>query len=63
MLKDRFKYLANKYYYSEEHYQEKVNFIEQFCTHTEGPQAGEPLILAPFQKRGYFKTSVWVIHG
>ena len=57
MESERFKYLADKYYYSEKHYLEKVSFIESFCTHTEGPTAGEPLILAPFQKEDILKPA------
>lgn len=39
-----------KYYFDEESAQIPVDWIEEFCTHTDGKLMGQPLILEEFQK-------------
>ena len=48
--KQRFKHLSKKYYFDKEAAQEKVDFIEQYCTHVKGALAGKPLILEDWIK-------------
>lgn len=48
--KQRLKHLSKKYYFDKEAAQEKVDFIEQYCTHVKGALAGEPLILEDWIK-------------
>lgn len=47
---ERFEILKDKYYYDEDEANEKVNFIEEMCTHVKGRLAGSSLLLDPWQK-------------
>lgn len=42
---------APKYYYDQEAADRAVEWIETYCTHTDGSLLGQPLILEPFQKK------------
>ena len=48
--KQRLKHLSKKYYFDKEAAQEKVDFIEKYCTHVKGALAGKPLILEDWIK-------------
>lgn len=48
--KERFEYLADKYYYDEEAAEEKITFIQTHCRHVKGKLAGRNFILEEWQK-------------
>ena len=48
--RQRFKHLCKKYYYDEAAAQEKIDFIEQYCTHVKGALAGNSLLLEDWIK-------------
>jgi phage terminase large subunit-like protein len=47
---ERFKQLKERYYYDAAAADEKIHFIEKYCTHIEGDLAGQPLIFPDVYK-------------
>ena len=48
---ERFELLKEKYHYDEDAAEEKIDFLQERCTHVMGALAGKPLILEEWQKK------------